>query len=123
MSLAAALFVAVAVGAGAWLLLRRNLFDVLLGVALLSQGVNLSLLASGGYRPDARPPVVATAAGATVDPAAYADPLPQALVLTAIVIGFGLLSFLAALAARRLETGGTLRPDGSGAGPEPGETP
>lgn len=123
MSLAAAIFVAVAVGAGTWLLLRGNLFDVLLGVALLSQGINLSVLASSGYRPEVRPPLVATAPSpgggpdqtveeAVVAPESYADPLPQALVLTAIVIGFALLSFLAVLTARRLDTGESPKTDG-----------
>jgi multicomponent Na+:H+ antiporter subunit C len=116
-SLFASLFVAVAVGAGAWLLLRRSLFDVLLGVALLSQGVNVLVLASGGYRAGARPPLVSSetlperALLQAPPPEAYADPLPHALVLTAIVIGFGLLSFLMVLIARGFAVSGTLAPE------------
>jgi multicomponent Na+:H+ antiporter subunit C len=116
-SLFASVFVAVAVGAGTWLLLRRNLFEIILGVALLSQGANVLVLASAGYRAQARPPLLAselteTRVEAPRPPSGeYADPLPQALVLTAIVIGFGLLSFLMLLVARGFETRGTLAPD------------
>lgn len=96
------------------LMLRRTLLDVVFGVAILSQAVNLVMLVSSGWAEESRPPVLveeglATAAGTVsqVDPALYQDPLPQALILTAIVIGFALLGFLTVLAARAFETSGS----------------
>jgi multisubunit Na+/H+ antiporter MnhC subunit len=77
---------------GVFLILRSRTFPVLLGLTLLSYAVNLFLFASGRLRIDA-PPLIR--AGAS-----YADPLPQALVLTAIVIGFGMTAYLAILALR-----------------------
>lgn len=75
---------------GIYLLLSRTLTRVILGLAVLGHGANLLLLLAGGRAGD--PPL----AGAE-DPA---DPLPQALALTAIVISFGVTSFLLALAYR-----------------------
>jgi multicomponent Na+:H+ antiporter subunit C len=76
---------------GTYLLLQRQLTRIIIGLSLLSHGVNLLLLL-GGRR--GTPPVIGdTTAG-------IADPLPQALVLTAIVITFGLSAFLLALAVR-----------------------
>ncbi len=74
-------------------------FSVVLGLALLSYAVNLFLLAMGRLATH-RPPILES--GRT----AYVDPTPQALVLTAIVIGFAMTAFLIALALRaRRETG------------------
>ncbi|MEF8721814.1 Na+/H+ antiporter subunit C [Candidatus Accumulibacter phosphatis] len=84
---------------GVFLILRSRTFPVLLGLTLLSYAVNLFLFASGRLRIDA-PPLIR--AGAS-----YADPLPQALVLTAIVIGFGMTAYLAILALRALSESGT----------------
>lgn len=83
---------------GVFLILRARTFPVLLGLTLLSYAVNLFLFASGRLRVDA-PPLIR--AGAS-----YADPLPQALVLTAIVIGFGMTAYLAILALRGLSESG-----------------
>ena len=84
---------------GVYLLLRARTYPVVLGLTLLSYAVNLFLFASGGLV-TGRPPVIAAGA------AGYADPLPQALVLTAIVIGFGMTAFLVILALRaRVELG------------------
>ena len=74
-------------------------FPVLLGLTLLSYAVNLFLFASGRLRLGA-PPLIR--AGAS-----YTDPLPQALVLTAIVLGFGLTAYLAMLALRALAESGS----------------
>jgi multicomponent K+:H+ antiporter subunit C len=83
---------------GVFLTLRSRIFPVVLGLTLLSYAVNLFLFASGRLRLDA-PPLVRAGA-------AYTDPLPQALVLTAIVIGFGMTAYLLMLALRALaETG------------------
>lgn len=79
--------------AGTYLLLQRTLTRIVLGLALMGHGANLLLLASG--RPG-RAPFVGEAG--TGD--AFADPLPQALALTAVVITFGVAAFLLALAYR-----------------------
>lgn len=77
--------------AGVWLTLRVRSFDVILGLTFLSYGVNVFLFASGRLAPGL-PPII--------DPAApgYTDPLPQALVLTAIVISFGMTAVLVIMA-------------------------
>ena len=74
-----------------WLLFRPRTFQVILGLALLSYAVNLVIVAAGRLRTDA-PPVVGTEG--PVDPALYVDPVPQALVLTAIVISFATTALL-----------------------------
>jgi multicomponent K+:H+ antiporter subunit C len=80
-----ALGIGVVFGAGIWLVLRPRTFQVLIGLMLMSYAVNLFIFAMGRLAVD-RAPI--TPAGAVPDPAALADPVPQALVLTAIVIGF-----------------------------------
>jgi multicomponent Na+:H+ antiporter subunit C len=90
--------------AGIYLMLRRRLAQLIVGIALLSNGTNLLIFTAGGLT-RARPPVVPDGAAALVEP--YADPVPQALVLTAIVIGFGLLAFSMVLAHRVHATAGT----------------
>jgi multicomponent K+:H+ antiporter subunit C len=79
------LAIGIVFAAGIWLVLRPRSFQVLAGLMLMSYAVNLFIFVMGGLRVDQAP---LTPAGAPVDPAALADPLPQALVLTAIVIGF-----------------------------------
>jgi multicomponent K+:H+ antiporter subunit C len=99
------LIVSLAIGvltaSGTWLLLRPRTFQVVIGLSLLSYAVNLFIVAMGRLRVNAAPLVTA---GAAADPAALADPLPQALVLTAIVISFAMTSLLLVvlLAARGL---------------------
>ena len=83
--------------AGIYLMLRRRLVQLIIGLGLLSNGTNLLIFTAGGLT-RARPPVVPEGAVALEQP--YADPVPQALVLTAIVIGFGLLAFSLVLAHR-----------------------
>jgi len=83
--------------AGIYLMLRRRLAQLIIGLGLLSNGTNLLIFSAGGLT-RARPPVVPEGAERLVAP--YADPVPQALVLTAIVIGFGLLAFSLVLAHR-----------------------
>jgi multicomponent Na+:H+ antiporter subunit C len=88
---------AITVGAlfavGTYLLLQRVLSRILLGFALMSHGANLLLLAAGGRA--GAPPITD---GSSTE--GFADPLPQAMALTAVVIGFGVFGFLAALAYR-----------------------
>ncbi|PKN42307.1 MAG: Na+/H+ antiporter subunit C [Deltaproteobacteria bacterium HGW-Deltaproteobacteria-18] len=100
----AALVIAVLVGCGTYLTLRARTFSVVLGLSLLSYAANIFLFFSGRLMTGAPP--LATSSGAT------ADPLPQALVLTAIVIGFGMTAFVVILALRSLGELGTDQVDG-----------
>ncbi len=77
--------IGVLTGAGVWLILRPRTFQVIMGLALLSYATNLFIFGMGRLKMH-RPPIIGAEGGA--DPALYADPVPQALVLTAIVIGF-----------------------------------
>jgi multicomponent K+:H+ antiporter subunit C len=101
MELIVSLGLGVFAGCGVWLLLRPRTFQVIIGLSLLAYAVNLFIFIMGWVRGGV-PPIVA--AGALVDPAAFADPLPQSLVLTAIVIGFATTALLLVvlLAARGL---------------------
>lgn len=96
MEVALSLVVGAVFTAGSWLLLQRDFFRAVLGIALLGTGTNLLVFTAAGPTRSA-PPLLGDGAIAT----AVADPLPQALVLTAIVIGFGLFAFAMALALRR----------------------
>ena len=103
MSLLLAIGIGVLAGTGIWLMLRARSFDLILGLTLLSYAVNLFIFSMGRLRVGAAP-IVDKAVGATL--ANTADPLPQALVLTAIVIGFAMTAVLLVIALRaRLETG------------------
>ena len=90
--------------AGIYLILRRRLAQLIIGLGLLSNGTNLLIFTAGGLTRGS-PPVVPAGAVAFEQP--YADPVPQALVLTAIVIGFGLLAFSLVLAHRVHASAGT----------------
>jgi multicomponent Na+:H+ antiporter subunit C len=81
------------IGSGVYLLLERSLTRVLVGLVMLGNGVNVMFLVAGG--PAGRAPIVGRG-----DPSAMSDPLPQALVLTAIVIGLGTTAFVLAMAYR-----------------------
>ncbi|MGG7605223.1 Na+/H+ antiporter subunit C [Massilia sp. BKSP1R2A-1] len=85
MEAALAIAIGIVFGSGIWLILRPRSFQVLIGLMLMSYAVNLFIFAMGRLSVD-RPPL--TPAGTPPDPALLADPVPQALVLTAIVIGF-----------------------------------
>jgi multicomponent Na+:H+ antiporter subunit C len=114
-----ALITAILVGSlftvGVYLILRKHLIEVLFGLLLLSQATNLMIVAAGGWEPDRHPPILVEEPRAVEAPdgspakvmdvnvAQYVDPVPHALVLTAIVIGFGLLSFLMVLVSRTYE--------------------
>ena len=99
--------VAIAIGAltgsGVWLLLRPRTFQVVMGLALLSYAVNLFIFSMGSLSIYDEPIIVN---GVPLDLQHYADPMPQALVLTAIVIGFAMTAlFLVVLLASRGVTG------------------
>lgn len=105
MSLVYAAAIAIAMGCGLYLVLSRHVVRIILGVMLLSAGVNLTIFLAGRIGPNP-PPVMQ--AGRTTLEAGAANPLPQALVLTAIVIGFSLVAFLAGLALQIFRVNGTL---------------
>jgi multicomponent K+:H+ antiporter subunit C len=103
MELIFAIAVGILTGSGVWLLLRPRTFQVIIGLSLLSYAVNLFIFGMGRLRIGA-PPVLGNTDA--IDPAQYADPLPQALVLTAIVISFAMTAlFLVVLLASRGLTG------------------
>lgn len=96
-----ALAIGVLTACGVWLILRPRTFQVIMGLALLSYAVNLFIFSMGRLT-TGRPPIL----DANLDPAHYADPVPQALVLTAIVISFATTAlFLVVLLAARGLTG------------------
>jgi len=80
--------------AGIYLMLRRSMVKLILGLALLSNAANLLIFTAAGLT-RGQPPLIPQGAAGLEAP--YADPLPQALILTAIVIGFGVLAFAAVL--------------------------
>jgi multicomponent Na+:H+ antiporter subunit C len=86
-------------GCGTYLLLQRSLLQVIVGLSLFSHSANLALMVAGGLK-RGRPPLLTAAAP-------YADPLPQALVLTAIVISFGMTAFALVLAFRARQVCGS----------------
>jgi multicomponent Na+:H+ antiporter subunit C len=92
-ALLAGLFVAAAI----YLILSRALIRVLLGIVLLGNGVNLLIFVAGRLT-RATPPIIPP--GAKIPVGSYANPLPQALILTAIVIGFAMFAFFAVLVFR-----------------------
>jgi multicomponent K+:H+ antiporter subunit C len=100
-----AIGIGVLTAAGVYLMLRARTFPVLLGLTLLSYAVNLFLFASGRL-------VVSSAPLTDKHFASYPDPLPQALVLTAIVIGFGMTAVLVVIALRALRDTGDDHVDG-----------
>ena len=95
------ILLAVVIGAmyaiAAYLLLRRRLAQVVMGIGILGNALNLLIFSLGGLE-RGRPPIVPPGAETPVLP--VADPLPQALILTAIVIGFGVLAYVLVLAKR-----------------------
>ena len=101
MELVLAVSIGVLAGSGIWLLLRPRSFQVIIGLSLISYAVNLFIFSMGGLKSDAAPILEQG-----VDVSTYADPVPQALVLTAIVIGFAMTAlFLVVLLAARGLTG------------------
>jgi multicomponent K+:H+ antiporter subunit C len=103
MEIVLSLGIGVLAGSGVWLILRPRTFQVIIGLSLLSYAVNLFILAMGRLRMAAAPFV---SKGSVGDPQHFADPLPQALVLTAIVISFATTAlFLVILIVSRGLTG------------------
>lgn len=100
MELLTALAVAILFGIGTYLLLTKNIIRVILGVSLISYGTNMMLMSTGLLKRGAAP-----IAGEGAQ--AVADPVPQALILTAIVIGFAVTAFLFVLGYRTVQEHGT----------------
>ncbi|WP_343315967.1 Na+/H+ antiporter subunit C [Brucella sp. BE17] len=99
MELVLSLAIGILMASGIWLILRPRTFQVAIGLSLVSYAVNLFIFSMGRLRSNA-PPVLES--GVDVQPALYTDPVPQALVLTAIVIGFAMTAlFLVVLLASR----------------------
>lgn len=109
MELLVATFVGVLTGTGIYLLLRARTFDLVLGLTLLSYAVNLLIFATGRLAVG-RPPILDATRAPTL--ANYADPLPQALVLTAIVIGFAMTAVMLVIALRTRACTGSDHVDG-----------
>ncbi|MGA0543174.1 Na+/H+ antiporter subunit C [Neotabrizicola sp. VNH66] len=95
--------IGVLAGSGVWLVLRPRTFQVIVGLCLMSYAVNLFIFSMGRLTVGAAPIMPK---GGFINPTAYADPLPQSLVLTAIVISFATTAlFLVVMIASRGVTG------------------
>lgn len=100
MELLLALAVGVLFGVGVYMILARSLLRVILGLSLLTHSVHLLLLTMSGLKSGAAPLLGQEAAS-------YVDPLPQALILTSIVISFGMTSLYFVLAYKAYKKIGT----------------
>lgn len=100
--------VAVLFATGLYMMLRRSLIKIILGLGLLSNGANLLIFSAAGLVRGS-PPVIRE--GSTALAASSADPLPQALILTAIVITFGVQAFALVLVYRSYQEVGSDDPD------------
>jgi multicomponent Na+:H+ antiporter subunit C len=103
-----ALLVGVLFAVGIYLLLQRNLLRMVFGIIVISNAVNMLIFTVGRVTRSIAPLIPE---GLDAPAAAVANPLPQALVLTAIVIGFGLVVFALVLVMRAYEALGTMVPD------------
>jgi multicomponent K+:H+ antiporter subunit C len=101
MELVLAIGIGILTASGLWLLQRPRTFQVIIGLSLISYAVNLFIFSMASLRIDSAPIL-----GDQTEPSYYTDPLPQALVLTAIVIGFAMTAlFLVVMLASRGLTG------------------
>jgi multicomponent Na+:H+ antiporter subunit C len=115
MELLLAVVAGVLYATGLYLMLRRRLAQVIVGLGLLANGSNVLIFTAAGVTRGA-PPVIPAEGTA----ASFADPVPQSLILTAIVIGFGVLAFSLVLARRVHESAGSDDIDAIGSDPPPG---
>ena len=104
MELILAVVIGVLFAAGLYMMMRRSIVKLIIGIALLGHAVNL-LIFTVGRSTHAAPPVIPSSASSLNTP--YADPLPQALVLTAIVIGLGVQAFAIVMIKRTYAIAGT----------------
>ena len=110
MELLLAIVSGVLYASGLYLMLRRRLAQLIIGLSLLSNGSNILILSAAGVT-RGKPPLISE--GIAVEQ--YADPVPQSLILTAIVIGFGVLAFSLVLAHRVHQSTGSDDIDAIGA--------
>ncbi len=96
--------VGVMVACGVYLMMERHVLRFLFGMMLVSNAINFAIFIAGGLT-RGNPPLIQL--GESVPATGFANPLPQALILTAIVIGFGLLLFALVLAYRAIKDLGT----------------
>jgi multicomponent K+:H+ antiporter subunit C len=115
MEIVFAIAIGVLAGSGVWLVLRPRTFQVLMGLTLLSYAVNLFIFGMGRLQ-TGRAPIITDERA--LDASLYADPVPQALVLTAIVIGFGTTALLLVLLLALRAVTGTDHVDGRDAAPD-----
>ena len=94
-------------GAALYMMLRRHIVKLIIGLALLSHAANLLIFTAGslGGLARGRPPIIGAESSRLIG--SYADPVPQALILTAIVISFGVLAFALVLLHRTHQSLGT----------------
>ncbi|HSR88628.1 MAG TPA: Na(+)/H(+) antiporter subunit C [Pontiella sp.] len=104
MEVVLALVIGTLYGGGLHLMMRRNLIQLIIGLGLLSHGANLLIFTAGGLRKGGAPIL---AEGEKAFATLPADPLPQALILTAIVISFAVTAFALVLFLRTYQTVGT----------------
>jgi multicomponent Na+:H+ antiporter subunit C len=102
MELLLAILAGVLYASGLYLMLRRRLAQLIIGLSLLSNGSNILILSAAGVT-RGKPPLISAAVSADQ----FADPVPQSLILTAIVIGFGVLAFALVLAHRVHQSAGS----------------
>jgi multicomponent Na+:H+ antiporter subunit C len=119
MELLLAIVSGVLYASGLYLMLRRRLAQLIIGLSLLSNGSNILILSAAGVT-RGKPPLISE--GIAVEQ--YADPVPQSLILTAIVIGFGVLAFSLVLAHRVHQSTGSddidsIGPDSATASSDP----
>jgi len=110
MEVVLAIAIGILTGSGVWLLLRPRTFQLLVGLSLLSYAVNLFIFSIGGLAIDKEPILVD---GVPPDLSHYTDPVPQALVLTAIVISFAMTALLLVITLASRGTSGTDHVDGT----------
>lgn len=113
MEILTALVIGTLTAGGVYLILRRRSFPVILGLSLLSYAVNIFIFAAGRLAP-ALPPIISKSASG------YTDPLPQALVLTAIVISFGMTAVIVLMSLGSYLESGDDAIDEAGQSPDEG---
>lgn len=109
MEVVMAMAIGVLTGSGVWLMMRPRTFQLVIGLSLLSYSVNLFVFSIGGLTVDKEPIIID---GVPPDLASYTDPVPQALVLTAIVIGFAMTALLLVITLAARGVTGTDHVDG-----------
>jgi multicomponent Na+:H+ antiporter subunit C len=103
MELIFAVIAGVLFASGLYMMLRRSILKLVMGLVLIGHSANITIFTAGGLT-RARTPLIP--AGAEALPAGSPDPLPQALILTAIVISFGVVAFAIVLVSRAWEAAG-----------------